>query len=113
MEEGAEKRATPRKFFKTHAAATYQGKQFTVLTVDVSMGGMAIVSQYNLVTNSTIALSFNISSIKEVGMLYPVEVSATIVHSMFSAAVDGFKVGLKFSGLNEKSVLALKQYLEQ
>lgn len=107
----AEKRATPRKFFRTHANAQYEGNAFKVVTLDVSLGGMAIVSAYNLVVGKTIDLEFKVPVVSATGLLVPVIVKATIMHSMFSAAADGFKIGLKFNGLDESSVNALTQYI--
>lgn len=105
-----EKRVTPRKHFRTHATLRSAGKVFTVRTLDVSLGGMAIVCDFNLPAGMSAELAFNVPLATGRNVV-PVQVKAIVVHSMFSGSEDGFKTGLKFTGLDDASAAALKQYI--
>jgi PilZ domain len=112
MAEAEDRRVTPRKFFTTHASAVYDGKIFTVLTLDLSMSGMTVVSDYNLMAGRIIELTFNLPAVNENGVILPVHVKAILMHCMFSSASGGFKLSLKLTQVDEASTNALKQYLE-
>lgn len=107
-----ELRLSTRKFFKTQALMIYEGQQLSVSTADISLGGMAIIGDYNLSEGKSIVIAFNIPSVKQTGNVYPVKMQGVIAYCAFSASVKSFKAGIKFVELDEQSKMVLEQYLK-
>jgi len=105
-----ERRKTERKSLRTSATVILgQAQAFEVRALDLSIGGMAIVAQANPKPGMVLAIRFMLP-LKPVGYTL-FEAQARVVHSVFSSAESGFKVGLSFIGLSAEASAAVRAYL--
>lgn len=105
-----ERRKTERKSLRTRATVILgQTQAFEVRTLDLSMGGMAIVAQANPKPGMELVIRFMVP-LKPVGYT-AFEARARVVHSVFSSSESGFKVGLSFIGLSAAASSAVHGYL--
>jgi len=105
-----ERRKTERKALRARATVILgQTQGFEVRTLDVSVGGMAIVAQANPPPGVVLSIRF-MMPLKPSGYA-PFEARARVVHSVFSSAESGFKVGLSFIDLPADAVAAVNRYL--
>ena len=108
--QGAERRAVDRKPLRTNATVIVgQAQAFEVRTIDVSPGGMGFVAQANPRPGMVLAIRFLIP-IRPVGQA-PFEAKARVVHSVYSSAEAGFKVGLSFIEVGPEANAALMRFL--
>ena len=105
-----DRRKTERKSLRTRATVILgQTQAFEVRTLDVSAGGMAIVAQANPPPGVVLGIRF-MFPLKPSGYA-PFEARARVVHSVFSSAESGFKVGLSFIDLPSDAAATIAKYL--
>lgn len=78
----------------------------TVHTVNVGLAGMALNGPHKMPTDEAVALSFNIPVH---GKLEQIEVSGHI--SYCAPEAPGFKIGVRFAGLDGQSRKVIDAYL--
>ncbi len=109
--EEAERRTAERKSLRTRATLLLgQTQAFEVRTLDLATGGMGIVAQANPRPGTLLVIRFQLP-IKPVGCA-PVEARAKVVHSVYSASEQGFKIGLAFIELRPDMAAAVLRYLQ-
>jgi hypothetical protein len=80
-----------------------------VRMLDVSTRGVAAVSSANLLVGSTCVLEF---SIPDGARRELFKVPATVVATVFSAGVSGFRLGLRFDGrVDAEMTVAIERYV--
>lgn len=109
--EEAERRTAERKGLRTRATILLgQTQAFEVRTLDLAAGGMGIVAQANPRPGTLMMIRFQLP-IKPVGYT-PVEARAKVVHSVYSASEQGFKIGLAFIELRPDVAAAVQRYVQ-
>lgn len=106
---GIERRRAVRKMIRTRVTLTQGENQFSVQSFDVSIGGIGLILPINPPYGLIVSLRFVIPK-KPRGTAL-VEATGKVVHSIFSADEDGFKVGVNFTSLNDASKAALIGFL--
>lgn len=105
------RRRSDRKVLRTQAYVSLPGHPpFTVRTLDISSGGMAIVASANPKPGTSFTIQFTIPVKPKGGA--PFTATAKVVHSVFSSGEDGFKVGLAFTNLDPPSASAILQFFK-
>jgi c-di-GMP-binding flagellar brake protein YcgR len=107
---GEERRTAERKGLRVKATVILgQAQAFEVRTLDLSATGMGIVAQANPKPGMILVVRFLIP-LRPSGYS-PFEAKARVVHSVFSSAESGFKVGLSFTELSPASAAAALRFL--
>lgn len=104
-----ERRKTERKQLRTQATVVLGAQAFPVHTIDVSPGGMGIVAQANPPSGLGVVIRFTLP-MRPAGRA-PVEAKARVVHSVYSSAEGGFKIGLSFVDLPADSAAAILRFI--
>lgn len=86
-----------------------QTHTFEVRTIDLSAGGMGIVASANPRPGTVLSIRFAVPLGSRGQAMF--ESKARVVHSVFSSAESGFKVGLSFVELPPTSAAVAIQYL--
>ena len=108
---GFDVRQHARRLYRATAQLIVVGSPpFTVRTVDISAGGMAILTtvQPPRGLNCTVLLSLPQTGREPVALELPVTVS----HSIFSRGEEGVKVGLSFNGLAPDKVAVIQKFVD-
>lgn len=108
--EGIERRKNPRRVLRTTATVILNGTQtFQVRTIDISIGGMAIVAPANPKPGVTFTIRMTIPLGSKGTEAF--EAKAKVMHSVYANAESGFKIGLSFIKLSESSAATVEKYL--
>lgn len=107
----ADRRVSPRKLLRGSGTALLSGMAVPVRLTDISEGGMGVIAAANPPAGLQMDLEFPLP-IKALGKVRPVRVKVKVMHSVCSAEVDGFKVGLSFVGLDPTTASAIKDFLK-
>ncbi len=106
----ADRRRDERRLFRGGAVWAPVGQSpVQVRTVDVSAGGIALVSGTNPPIGCRCRVHFYLP--QREGGNQAIDLMARVVSSSFSAAEDGFRVGLSFEAPGADAVAALKRYV--
>ncbi|MDG0856928.1 PilZ domain-containing protein [Roseateles puraquae] len=109
--EEAERRTAERKGLRTRATLLLgQTQAFEVRTLDLASGGMGIVAQANPRPGTVMVIRFQLP-IKPMGYV-PIEARARVVHSVYSASEQGFKIGLAFIEIRPDAAAAVLRYVQ-
>lgn len=109
--KGLEQRQHARRLLRTTAQLIVAGSPpFAVRTVDISAGGMAIVTtvQPPRGLNCTVLLSLPQTGREPVPLALPV----TVAHSIFSSGEEGVKVGLSFNALPPEAAALVQRFVD-
>jgi c-di-GMP-binding flagellar brake protein YcgR len=94
-----------------HGRAKLSGDgEVEVRTLDISVGGIAVVLMRNLAPNRHCRIRFSVPDAE--GQYAWFESEATVAHSALSGARGGFVVGLQFLNPAESLIAAVKRYVE-
>jgi hypothetical protein len=105
-----ERRKTPRKaFFVMGQIAIPQRGGMAVRYLDISTGGVGLVSDLNIPARTRVHLKFTIMMADS--SLYPFVVQAEVAHSTFSSLRRGFVIGLIFLNPTDELLMTIKQYI--
>jgi c-di-GMP-binding flagellar brake protein YcgR len=105
-----ERRRAERKVLRTKALVILGNAQpFEVRTLDLSATGMSIVASANPKPGTV--LNIRLSIPVRTGGNTPFEAKARVVHSVFSSAESGFKIGLSFTELSAVAASAILKFL--
>lgn len=105
-----ERRVTERKPLRIRATVVLgQTQSFEVRTLDLSVGGMGIVAQANPRPGTHMGIRFMLPL--KPGGYVPFEARAKVIHSVYSASEQGFKIGLVFLALNEGAAASLQRFV--
>lgn len=104
----SERRGSLRKSLRTIATVHVAGQTVRVRTMDISVGGMAIVAAVNPPPGMTFELEFDLLIGSRV---VTIRAKAQVMHSVLSSAESGFRIGLSFLSIDPASVSAIEQYL--
>lgn len=108
---GQEFRQHARRSLRTTAQLIVAGSPaFPVRTVDISAGGMAILTtvQPPRGLNCTVLLSLPQTGREPVAIELPV----TVAHSIFSSGEEGVKVGLSFNALPPDAAALVQRFVD-
>lgn len=108
---GQELRQHARRVLRTTAQLVVAGSPpFPVRTLDISVGGMAILAtvQPPRGLNCTVLLTLPQTGREPVAMSLPV----TVAHSIFARGEEGVKVGLSFNGLAPDKVAVIQKFID-
>lgn len=108
---GQELRQHARRVLRSTAQLIVAGSPpFQVRTLDISAGGMAILTtvQPPRGLNCTVLLSLPQAGREPV----PVELPVTVAHSIFARGEEGVKVGLSFNGLTPDKVAMIQKFVD-
>ena len=104
------RRKHPRKILRNSAQIRFQGGELAhVYMLDISEGGFSVVASANPRPDMTCVARLTVPA-KPYGGI-PIEAQATVVHSFYSSADSGFKVGLKFTKLSPEGYTAIVQFV--
>ena len=92
------------------ARLTMGGKPLMVRMLDISLGGMLVVSNVNMAIKQSVKLEFNILMRKS-GAYTSITTIAAVAYSAFSNEENGFKLGLQFAGLSDAYKMLIIQYV--
>lgn len=107
---GAERRVAERRNLRVAATILLAETQtFAVRTLDISSGGLAIVAAANPRPGVQFLIRFPLAQKNGPHALF--EARVRVVHSVFSSAEGGFKLGLSFVELPPASAILLIQAL--
>ena len=110
-EDGENRRKSERRILRTQAHADFPGYQpVAIRTLDISEGGMAIVAPLNFKPGTAFQIRFNVPVLSKGVLAFTASVK--VMHSVFSSAEDGFKIGLAFTNVPPASASALTQYFK-
>lgn len=110
-ESGAERRVDVRKPFRSPAFLAVPGRPpASVRTVDISSGGVGILSADNPPpkTVCTVRLALPVKGRGTVVF----DVQARVAHSIYSSKGGGFQIGLQFTQLTPDLAAAIVGYLD-
>ncbi len=108
---GIERREHERKPMRGQARITINNKPpIIVSTLDIGIGGMAVVSDLNIAAKQACKIEFNIL-LRKTGEYCGVRTLVMVTYSAFSNSEQGFKLGLQFMGLSDHGRAAVRQYL--
>jgi hypothetical protein len=106
-----ERREFERKFLRGPARITPIGmRPWIVRTLDISAGGVCIVSSVNLQPKQLLKIEFNLL-VRKTGAYTGLGLQAMVAYSAFSQTEDGFKLGLQFALLTDTHKSLILQYL--
>jgi c-di-GMP-binding flagellar brake protein YcgR len=106
-----ERREYDRRPMKGRARVTMEGRPpMMVSIIDISLGGLSVVSHLNLPNKLAIKVEFNIL-LRKTGDFAGMRTAAVVAYSAFSHEERGFKLGLQFTGLSDHSKAAIQQYV--
>ena len=107
---GIERRQQQRKPLRANAELLLPGAApVTVRTLDISIGGIGVVSALNLPSGSQCVI--RLASPAQSRGAPTIRIDATITHSIFTIRQDGFMIGLRFGDLSPEAVEAVTKYL--
>ncbi|MBK7353582.1 MAG: PilZ domain-containing protein [Nitrosomonas sp.] len=108
----SEKRTHERVTLRTQAIILLPDrKTIKVRTLDIALGGMAIVADGNPNPGVTFNIQLTIPLRADILPLF--EAKVRVAHSVLSGREGGFKIGLQFIELSDAAESVLKQFLEQ
>jgi c-di-GMP-binding flagellar brake protein YcgR len=108
---GAERRQHERKVLRGSAQLQIAGRpMLAVRMLDLSAGGVGIVSPINLPVKTGCTLRFPLH-LQSRGTTTVVEIPSAVTNSIFSGAEDGFKLGLMFKGISVEAAELITQFL--
>ncbi len=100
-----------RHYFRTKAQLAFsQQVILTVRTVDISKGGMCVISPNNLPPQAKCKIRFMLIIPPNTQKMC--EIQTQVMQSIFSNAEDGFKVGLKFGEIDAETSALLDRFLQ-
>ncbi len=109
---GMERRQHKRRALRTTAHVMLPDQQFLeVYTVDISAGGLAVVTDLNPRAGTRFYIRVNLPG--RSGRNTVLEASVEVTNSIFGTVEQGFKVGLRFLKLEPAALLAVIQYVER
>ena len=111
-QDKSDKRTHERVTLRTQATVLLSdSKTIKVRTLDIALGGMAIVAD----GNPTPGVTFNIRLARPLrsDTPSPFEAKVRVAHSVLSGKEGGFKIGLQFIELSDTAKFVLEQFLEQ
>lgn len=80
-------------------------------TMDVSVSGLGLVAPVNPPAHTTCTVKFVVPI--ETNRNVTITAAATVTHSIYSRAEDGFKVGLMFTGMSAETTAVLQRYVKR
>lgn len=93
------------------ATVSLAGQQrFAVRTLDVGPGGLGIVAAANPKPGTGFEVEFVLPGKSRSPV--PVKTSVRVIHSVFSSAEDGFKIGLSFVRLPPEVAQAISAFMK-
>jgi len=107
---GINRRLAERKLLRGKAVLQVPGRPaMDVRTLDISTSGMAVVAPDNLPPSATCTIQF-VLPLKRGRQT--VQLNARIVHSVFSNAEGGVKVGMQFLNVPASTTAMVTQFIE-
>lgn len=111
-QDKSEKRTYERVTLRTQATILLSDKKtIKVRTLDIALGGMAIVADGNPNPGVVFNIQLTLPLRADVPPLF--EAKVKVAHSVLSGKEGGFKIGLQFIDLNDAAESMLVQFLEQ
>ena len=108
---GSERRLYPRRILRCTAdVRASPAETFRARTLDISPGGMAIITEHNPRVGQKLALRLPLP-VRPKGMV-AIEVLSEVLHSFLALNEGGFKVGLRFVGVEAAAASAINQFLK-
>ena len=106
-----DRRQFERKTMRGPARLTVSGKPPKVVRMlDISEGGICVVSDTNISAREVVKLEFNML-IRKSGAYTGLVLNAVVTYNAFSNEESGFKLGLQFGGLKDSQRLLILQYI--
>lgn len=103
-----EQRRNPRWQLKTAAQLIVNKNQvIQVRTLDISAGGLSIVTQFSLPTGTAVQINLMLPTWN--GPIVPMSVRATVMNSSLDGRNGGFRIGVQFTEIDS----ALQQEIER
>jgi c-di-GMP-binding flagellar brake protein YcgR len=108
---GQDRRQQERRALRGAATVVLSPTQaFEVRTVDVSLGGMAIIALANPRPGTAFSIRFNLPA--KSGAAVAIETRALVLHSVLASDGQGFKIGLRFVGPSDATSREIRRYLD-
>lgn len=105
-----DRRLYPRKFLSGTGYMVVPGRPaFEVHTLDISMGGMAVVSPFNLAYELPCEVHFTLP--REPAGVDILAVPVRVVHSILSGREHGFLVGLQFVNVPAQTAATISRFM--
>ena len=106
-----DRRRYERKALRCAAHLLVPGRQpLAVRALDICPDGMGVVAPVNIPTSARCVVRFAIPLMPRAGTC--VEVQVSVIHSVYSASEDGFRIGLRFTSLAPEIALAISQFMK-
>ena len=107
----SERREYTRVMLRANGRLTApNGESFKVRALDISAGGVAAVAQSNLKEGSVFRINLPLP-LRPQGTI-ALEADVEVMHSIFSNQEDGFKLGLRFTKLEQKASSAIMAFVK-
>lgn len=107
---GSERRQQPRRPLRNSAFIAFpDGRSIEVRAVDISVGGLAVVSEINLQTKSVHTIQIALP-LKPKG-IFSFKAEVEVMHSIFGGSEKGFKIGLRFTKVVAADYQAIIHYI--
>jgi len=111
-QDKSDKRTHERVTLRTQAMVLLSdSKAIKVRTLDIALGGMAIVADGN--PNSGVIFNIRLALPLRSDTPPLFEAKVQVAHSVLSGKEGGFKIGLQFIELSDAAKFVLEQFLEQ
>ena len=108
---GGERRLHKRRTLRTIAHVVLPDQQLVeVRTFDISAGGLGIIAALNPQAGATFSIRMKLVAGSTSSTL--IEAPVMVTHSIFGAAEQGFKIGLRFLKLDPEARAVIMQYLD-
>jgi hypothetical protein len=105
-----DRRLYPRKFLSGTGFLVVPGRPtFEIHTLDISMGGMGVVSPWNLPYDLLCEIHFTLA--REPAGVDILAAPARVAHSILSGRENGFLVGLQFVNLSPNTAATISRFM--
>lgn len=114
-QNGSERRQFERRVLHVpaqlhlNAGGNTTARPMSVRTVDISLGGMAVVAPVNLREGVLLEIHFTMVLRRQPSV--DLKLKVEVMHSILARDVDGFKVGLRFVALDDWASQAIHHFV--
>ena len=106
-----ERRQVERKPLSVRVRMALQGKpEMEVRSVDISVGGMSLTLDINLVPGTPCQLSFSMQLPN--GDIHKIQAEAAVAHCTYSSKRSGFVTGVQFKRISSDAQALVARYMK-
>jgi hypothetical protein len=109
---GEDRRVFERKTLRGPARIVLSGTpSMIVKLIDISLGGICVISDSNMAAKKSFQLEFNIL-VRKTSAMAGFRAAVVVTHVSFSHNDGGFRIGAQFMGLTDTQKQLIVQYMD-